>query len=50
MDEWLTALVEKKRSIVQQTLDGKTIPWTEQSLFKELYTIIRAKGRNNIAR
>jgi SNF2 family DNA or RNA helicase len=50
MDEWLTQLVEKKRSIVQQTLDGKTVPWAEQSLFKELYEIIRSKGRDNIVR
>ena len=50
MDEWLTTLVEQKRSVVQQTLDGTTVAWSEQSLAKELYNIIRAKGRNNIIR
>jgi hypothetical protein len=50
MDEWLTQLVEQKRSIMNQTLDGKTIAWMEQSLAKELYNIIRSKGRDNIVR
>lgn len=50
MDEWLTALVEQKRSIVNQTLDGTAVPWMEQSLAKELYNIIRSKGRDNIVR
>lgn len=50
IDEWLTQLVERKRSIMQQTLDGKDVPWDQQSLFKELANILRIKGRNNIIR
>jgi hypothetical protein len=46
----LTQLVERKRSIMQQTLDGKSVPWDQQSLFKELANILRIKGRNNIVR
>ena len=45
IDEWLTALIEKKRSIMQQTLDGKDIPWDQQSLMKELAQILIQKGR-----
>jgi SNF2 family DNA or RNA helicase len=50
IDEWLTQLIERKRSIMQETLDGKTMPWAEQSLFKELAEILRIKGRTNIIR
>lgn len=50
IDEWLTQLVEKKRSIMQQTLDGKDIPYDQQSLMKELASIIAAQGRNFLRR
>jgi len=47
IDEWLTELVEKKRSIMQQTLDGKSVHWEQQSLMKELADILFTKGRSN---
>jgi SNF2 family DNA or RNA helicase len=50
MDEWLTQLVEKKRSIMQNTLDGKNIPWDQQSLMKELMSIMVQKGRTMFRR
>lgn len=46
IDEWLTELVEKKRSIMQQTLDGKNISYDQQSLMKELASILYQKGRS----
>jgi SNF2 family DNA or RNA helicase len=50
IDEWLTSLVEKKRSIMQQTLDGKNIPYDQQSLMKELASILAQQGRNFLRR
>lgn len=50
IDEWLTSLVEKKRSIMQQTLDGKNIPYEQQSLMKELAGILAQQGRNFLRR
>jgi SNF2 family DNA or RNA helicase len=50
IDEWLTQLVEKKRSVMQQTLDGKDIPWEQQSLMRELADILFQKGRSTFRR
>jgi SNF2 family DNA or RNA helicase len=50
IDEWLTQLVEKKRSIMQQTLDGKTVTYDQQSLMKELAAVLYQKGRTNLIR
>lgn len=50
IDEWLTQLVEKKRSIMQQTLDGKNVSYDQQSLMKELAAVLYQKGRTNIVR
>lgn len=47
MDEWMTSLVEQKRSIMQETLDGKTVEWSQQSLMKELTNIMIQKGRTD---
>lgn len=50
IDEWRTQLVEKKRAIMTQTLDGQYTDWSQSSLFKELANILRAKGRANLRR
>lgn len=47
IDEWLTGLIEKKRSVMQNTLDGKDVPWDQQSLMADLAAILYSKGRND---
>ncbi len=44
IDEWLTELVEKKRSLMQNVVDGKDFAWEESNLIKELASMIYAKG------
>jgi SNF2 family DNA or RNA helicase len=44
MDDFLTEVVERKRSIVKNTLDGTNEPWDESSLMMELANILRVKG------
>jgi SNF2 family DNA or RNA helicase len=44
VDEFFSELVEKKRSYVASTLDGKQVAWDESNLVKELAQIIREKG------
>ena len=44
IDEYFSELVEKKRAIVAQTLDGKEMNWETNSLMKELAAILVAKG------
>lgn len=45
IDEFLTELVEIKRSIVAAAMDKKEIAWNQQSLMKELAEILVTKGR-----
>lgn len=45
IDEYFTELVESKRAIVASTLDNKEIQWDQQSLMKELATILITKGK-----
>lgn len=47
IDEYFTALVEKKREIVASALDGKTIEWESSSLMKELASILVTKGKKS---
>jgi SWI/SNF-related matrix-associated actin-dependent regulator 1 of chromatin subfamily A len=45
VDEFFSELVEKKREIMQSTLDGKaTMKWDESSLMTELMGVLRQKG------
>ena len=44
IDDFLTELVERKRAIVKNTLDGAEEPWDESSLMVELANILRIKG------
>jgi SNF2 family DNA or RNA helicase len=46
IDEYFTELVEQKRSIVAGTLDNKEVPWDQQSLMKELTSMLVTKGRD----
>lgn len=45
IDEYFTELVERKRAIVAQTLDGKEVEWEQNSLMKELAEMLLMKGR-----
>jgi SNF2 family DNA or RNA helicase len=45
IDEYFTDLVEQKRAIVANTLDGKDVAWDQNSLLKELTNILVTKGR-----
>jgi SNF2 family DNA or RNA helicase len=45
IDEYFTELVESKRAIVANTLDGKEMEWNEQGLMKELADILVSKGK-----
>ncbi len=44
IDDFLTELVEKKRSIVASTLDNKEFKWDESSLMVELANILHVRG------
>lgn len=44
IDDFLTELVERKRSIVASTLDNKELKWDESSLMVELANILHVKG------
>jgi SWI/SNF-related matrix-associated actin-dependent regulator 1 of chromatin subfamily A len=44
IDEYFTELVEKKRSICKQVLNGEESKWDETSIMKELAEILRRKG------
>lgn len=48
IDEWFTEIVERKRSHMQSTLDGKDTKFDEQSLMKELMNTLAEKGRSSI--
>jgi SNF2 family DNA or RNA helicase len=43
--EWFTELVEKKRQVIRQILDGKDSAWQESELVRELMAIIAKQGR-----
>lgn len=45
IDEYFTELVEQKRAIVKNTLDGESINWETNNLMKELAGVLLAKGR-----
>jgi SNF2 family DNA or RNA helicase len=44
IDDFLTELVERKRSIVASTLDGIEMEWEENSLMLELAQVLQVKG------
>jgi len=44
VDEFFAELVERKRSLVDNVMDGKEYSWDEQSLIKELAEILAQKG------
>jgi hypothetical protein len=44
IDDFLTEIVEVKRSNVAQTLDGKEVEWDERSLQMELAKVLQTKG------
>lgn len=46
IDEFFAEIVEKKRSYVAQTLDGKHIAWDESSIMKELTEKLIRQGRS----
>ena len=45
IDEYFSELVERKRSIVAQTLDNKEIQWEQSSIMKELAMVLTTRGR-----
>ncbi len=45
--EWFTELVEKKRQILRQVLDGQDKHWQENELVKELFAIVAKQGRRH---
>jgi SNF2 family DNA or RNA helicase len=44
VDEFFAKLVEQKREICAQTIDGKEISWQESSLIKELAEVLAQQG------
>lgn len=44
VDEFFTELVERKRAIMRQTLDGESYKWDETSLMRELAEVLALKG------
>lgn len=45
IDEYFSDIVEAKRAIVKNTLDGEIYQWDQSSLVKELANILVAKGK-----
>jgi SNF2 family DNA or RNA helicase len=45
IDEKFTEIVETKRAIIANTLDGKEYQWDQASLMKELATVLVMKGK-----
>jgi len=45
IDEYFAELVEKKRSIFKQVMDGQDYKWTESEIMRELAEILATKGR-----
>lgn len=45
IDEKFTELVEQKRAIIKNTLDGETYNWDQNSLFKELANLLIRTGK-----
>jgi len=45
IDEYFTELVERKRAIVAQTLDNKEMQWEQNSLMKELASMLATRGK-----
>jgi len=45
IDEYFTELVEQKRTIIKNTLDGETVAWDSNSLMKELAAVLISKGK-----
>ncbi len=46
IDEYFTELVEQKRAIVKNTLDGEAMQWDSNSLLKELAGVLLSKGKS----
>lgn len=44
IDDFLTELVEKKRQVKAQVLDGREEPWDQSTLIMELAQVLRIKG------
>jgi SNF2 family DNA or RNA helicase len=44
IDEFLTELVEQKRAVFQQVMDGKVVDWNESNLMHDLAEALRVKG------
>jgi SNF2 family DNA or RNA helicase len=44
IDDFLTELVERKRSIMHSVLDNKETSWDESSLMQELASVLQVKG------
>ena len=44
IDEFFTELVERKREIVNKTLNGEAVKWDESSLMRDLADVIMQKG------
>lgn len=45
IDEYFTDIVEQKRAIIANTLDGKDYQWDQNSLVKELASVLVHKGK-----
>lgn len=45
IDEYFTDIVESKRAIIKNTLDGENYQWDQSSLVKELASILVSKGK-----
>lgn len=44
IDEFLTELVEQKRAVFQNVMDGKSVNWEEMDLIRDLAEVLQRKG------
>lgn len=49
IDEYLSRLVEQKRAMFVQAMEGKNVQWDETSIIKELTEILIKEGRKNFS-
>jgi SNF2 family DNA or RNA helicase len=45
IDEWFAQIIEKKRAMFAQVMDGKDVAWSETNIMQQLADEVRRRGR-----
>lgn len=49
IDEWFSELVERKRAMVRETMEGVRVDYNEESVIQELAQLLMTKGRKKFS-